>query len=172
MKRNLTLLTFGLITIISILMATVGCRNDNTTESHVNTDPFTVSFSSETMAYTATFSGDTAGHEAGESSEFMLRLANNTSEPLQGYYLVQLLDANGIVMELARDTFIVSPEIEEEITIRVAFDEGLDGPYGLSLYLPAQASQTVTTIWIGEKDSSIAGPWPSRGSHPWLWPDS
>ena len=172
MKRALKLLTFGLVAIISILLVTTGCLGDNATESHVNTDPFTVSFAPETSEYIVTFSGDTAGHKTGEPSEFMLRLDNNTSETLQGDYIVQLVDENVIVTELARDTFTVSSGVETEITVRVTFDEWLDGPYGLSLYLPAQGSQTVTTIWIGEKDTSEAGPWPSLGSHPWLWPDS
>ena len=47
----------------------------------------------------------------------------------------------------------------------------MDGPYGLSLYIPALEAQSLQTIWIGDKEPVDAGPWPSITDHPWLWPE-
>ena len=116
-----------------------------------------------------TISGDSAGHFVGEESYFTLKLANNSSEPWEVEYYIQLLDKEFIVTEIAHDTTSVPSGLEPHIDIPVVFDEGLDGPYGLSLYAPTLGAQSVRTIWIGEKSAISTGDWPSIASHPWLW---
>ena len=171
MKKALVLWIIGIFGIVSLLLVTTGCQPQETTSPIVAPDPFTLSWSPQNQDYFVVFSGDSAGHSAGEQSEFILRLKNNMSEVFQGEYIIQLLDKNGIVMEIARDTFNVPGGLGPEIIIPVIFNEGLDGPYGLSLYMPTQGSQSVTTIWIGQKNTQTAGPWPGLASHPWLWPE-
>jgi hypothetical protein len=119
-----------------------------------------------------TFSGDSAGHLPGKKSEFLLALQNNSSAEIwHGRYLVQLLDRDGIAMEIAEDSFSIPPGLGPQITIPVVFASGLAGPYGLSLIVMPERGQSITTIWIGEQkyDAVNAGPWPGIGSHPWLW---
>ena len=163
----------GLITLAigaSMVLALVGCQAESAPGPEIAPDPFT-SVWDPGGEHAVTFSGDSAGHLAGGESEFTLKIDNNSSEPWMIEYYVQLLDTDKIVMEIARDTITVPSGLEEEISIPVVFDEGLDGPYGLSLYVPTLEAQSINTIWIGEKSSVIAGDWPSLANHPWLWPD-
>jgi len=159
-----------LLLIIIVPMAG-GCGPEPVPQPGIAPDPFTVVWGPG-KDYVVTFSGNSAGHTAGGTSEFTLKLDNNSLESWQGEYTVQLLGSNVIVVEVARDTFTVPVGLEAEIIIPVEFGSELDGPYGLSLYIPERKAQSVHTIWIGEKDTVEVGPWPSLASHPWLWPES
>ena len=158
------------VLMLGTTIAVSGCQSAPA-EKPVQPDPFNLSFSQSGKDYLVILSGDSAGHKAGETSEFKLRLNNYSSEPWEGEYLIQLLDENSIVMEIARKDFSVPTGLEPETVIPVTFDGGLDGPYGLSLYVDTLKSQAVQTIWIGEKDTASAGLWPSIGDHPSLWPE-
>jgi len=172
-------MTKGIFTIslISVLMIAVlgivigGCKSTPTSSQEMALNPFTVVWGPESERV-VTFSGDSAGHVAGEVSEFTIRLDNNSQESWQGEYIVQLLDSDGIVMEIDRDTFDVRSGMGSQIDIQARFDAGLDGPYGLSLYIPSREAQSIQTIWIGEESTEEVGHWPSIASHPWLWPAS
>lgn len=171
MKKK-TVLT-GLITIIvsaSLILTAVGCQAEPTPKPEIAADPFT-SVWGPGGEHVVTFKGDSAGHLAGEESVFTLKFDNNASEPWKVEYYIHLLDTDKIVMEIACDTVNVPSGVEPEIDIPVVFDEGLAGPYGLSLYIPTLGAQSVNTIWIGEKNAVNAGDWPSISSHPWLWPE-
>jgi len=170
-KRTLFSGLIALLLISIMAIAAAGCQPETTAqEREPAPDPFTVVWGPG-KDRVITFSGVSAGHAAGEQSEFTLKLNNQSNEPWQGEYIVQLLDRDSIVMDIARDTFNIPSGLEPEISIPVVFDSGLDGPYGLSLFIPGRGAQSIHTIWIGEKSAVNAGPWPSSASHPWLWPD-
>jgi hypothetical protein len=121
--------------------------------------------------YVVTFTGNSIRHDAGESSEFILKLDNNSSNIWHGRYIIQLLDTDEIVMDIADETFSVPAGIEKEMVVTAEFPGDLDGSYGLSLYIPEREAQSIQTIWIGEKTGVAIGDWPSRATHPWLWPE-
>jgi hypothetical protein len=170
-KRIILTSLISLFSIVVLVLANSGCQQEPDSQSEISPDPFTVVWGPG-KEYVVTFIGDSAGHAAGEISEFTLKLNNNSSESWQGEYIIQLLGPDEIVMEIARDTFEVPAGLGPEIVIPVEFESTLDGPYGLSLYIPEREAQSVQTIWIGEKRSFDVRPWPSRASHPWLWPES
>jgi len=160
-----------LFSLIALVTVAGSCKSEPSPQPEIAPDPFTVVWGPG-REYMITFSGNSAGHVAGEKSEFKLKLDSNSSKPWQGEYIVQLLDRHGIVMEIARDTFEVPAGLETEIVIPAEFSSGLDGAYGLSLYIPEREAQSIQTIWIGEKRAVDVGHWPSRATHPWLWPES
>ncbi len=169
MKKPVIIWLLAMLGIITLLVVASGCSG-GPAGAEVPPDPFTAVWGPGTD-HIVTFSGDSAGHKAGEKSVFTLKLRNNANDRWEGEYLVQLLDKNSIVQEIARDTFRVSSGLEPVIQIEVTWNEDLDGPYGLSLYVPVRGAQSITTIWIGEKGGQAAGPWPSLSSHPHLWPE-
>jgi len=170
--KNKHTVLLGLITLLVLpVLLVVGCAPAPAPEPETAPDPFTVVWGPD-KEQVVTLTGDSAGHVAGKTSEFTLLLGNISSETWGGEYIVQLLDSDGIVMEIARKTFNVPAGLETQVEIPVQFDDALDGPYGLSLYIPTREAQSVHTIWIGEKSAVNAGPWPSLASHPWLWPES
>ena len=155
----------------SLALGAVGCQPKQISQPQIAPDPFTAVWEPGDEHY-VTFSGNSAGHLAGEESGFTLKLDNNSFEPWKVEYLVQLLDTDSIVMEIAHDTTNVPSGLESQIDIPVVFDEDLDGPYGLSLYIPTFEAQSLQTIWIGDKEPLDAGTWPSIANHPWLWPEN
>ena len=171
MKNRVFLIVLATLLLIATWVVAYGCQ-PAPVEKPIPPDPFTTTWNLGEGQRTVTFSGDSAGHVAGEIAEFKLKLDNDSSEPWQGKYVVQLLDRNGIVMEIARETFYVPSSVEQEIVVQVEFNSELYGPYGLSLYIPTRETQSIETIWIGEETPVSAGPWPSRATHPWLWPES
>jgi len=162
--------SISLMIMIGVFLA-AGCGPQSTPKQEVAPDPFTVVWGPG-KDRVVTFSGDSAGHAAGEVSEFEIKLDNNSSQQWQGYYIVQLLDRDRIVMDIERQSFDIRPGMEYQDDIRVEFDAGLDGPYGLSLYIPVREAQSIQTIWIGQKNAVNVGQWPSIATHPWLWSES
>jgi len=160
-----------LFTLVALVMLAGGCKSEPSPQPEIAPDPFTVVWGPE-RDHVVTFSGNSAGHVAGRTSEFNLRLDNNSFESWKGEYIVQLLDSDGIVMEIARDTFEVPAGLEPEIVIPVEFSSRLHGPYGLSLYIPEREAQSIQTIWVGGKRTEDVRQWPSISTHPWLWPES
>ena len=152
----------------SLALGAMGCKTLPAPEQQVAPDPFTAVWGVG-GDHTVTFNGNSAGHLAGEESRFTLELDNNSSEPWKIEYLVQLLNTDSIVVEIAHDTTNVAPGLESQINIPVVFDEDLNGAYGLSLYMPTLEAQSLQTIWIGDKEPLEAGPWPSVADHPSLW---
>ena len=160
-----------ILSIVLLFVMTTSCKTNAPAQREVAPDPFTVVWGAG-KDHVVTFSGDSAGHVAGEISEFTLNLDNNSLELWHGEYIVQLLDSEGIVMEIGSDTFEVRSGMKTEIDIKAEFHAGLEGPYGLSLYIPTREAQSIQTIWIGEKSFTEVEQWPSITSHPWLWPES
>jgi len=171
MKNRVFQIVLATLLLIATGVVAYGCQ-PAPVEKPIPPDPFTTTWYLSEEQGTVTFSGDSAGHVAGEISEFKLKLDNDSSEPWQGKYVVQLLDRIGIVMEIARETFYVPSSVEQEIVVQVEFNGELYGPYGLSLYFPTHETQSIETIWIGEETPVSAGPWPSIATRPWLWPES
>jgi hypothetical protein len=164
----------SLITVIlgaSLVLIAVGCQAEPAPEKEIPPDPFT-SVWGPGGEHVVTFSGDSADHFTGEQSEFTLEFDNNSSEQWNVEYYLHLLDSEKIVMKIAHDMVNVPSRLELQIDIPVVFDESLEGPYGLSLYIPSLEAQSVNTIWIGEKNAVSTGDWPSIASHPWLWTES
>jgi hypothetical protein len=159
-----------LIIISTLMLGATGCSPEPSPQPDTPHNPFTVVWG-QGKDHVVTFTGNSIGHEAGKLSEFTLKLDNNSSSTWHGRYIVQLLDTEKIVMDIADDTFSVTAGIEKEIVITAEFTGNLDGPYGLSLYIPDREAQSIQTIWIGEKIGVAAGNWPSRATHPWLWPE-
>ncbi len=169
MQRRTKLLT-ALITIVGVVAVIgAGCT---ATPAHSDTppDPFTLVWGPG-GEHVVTFSGDSKGHLPEQESEFILKLNNNSSSTWSGEYLVQLLDRDGIVMDIASEHFKVDPGLGPEFAIPVVFESGLEGPYGLSLIISPIRAQSIQTIWIGDDQhfNVNAGPWPGIGTHPWLW---
>ena len=170
-KKNILKSLIAMVVSAFLVLTAVGCQAEPAPKPEIAPDPFT-SVWGPGGEHIVTFSGDSAGHFAGEESEFILKLNNNSSEPWKVEYYLHLLDTDTILTEIAHDTVNVPAGLEPQIDIAVVFDEGLDGPYGLSLYTPTLEAQSVNTIWIGEKSAVSIGGWPSIASHPWLWPGS
>jgi hypothetical protein len=158
----------GRIVLAGLFLGTIGCSLEPFSQPDKPHNPFTVVWGPGNERV-VTFTGNSIGHETGVSTEFFLKLDNNSSSVWHGRYIVQLLDSDEIVMDLADETFSVPAGMEEMIVVAAEFPERLDGPYGLSLYIPEREAQSVQTIWIGEKTGVAAGDWPSRATHPWLW---
>jgi hypothetical protein len=156
------------IVLTALFLGTIGCRPEPSTQPDEPQNPFTVVWGPGNDRV-VTFTGNSIGHETGVSTEFFLKLENNSSNVWNGRYIVQLLDSDEIVTDLADETFSVPAGMEEKIVVAAEFPENFDGPYGLSLYIPEREAQSVQTIWIGEKTGVAAGDWPSRATHPWLW---
>lgn len=69
-----------------------------------------------------TFSGDSAGHDAGVRSEFMLELDNRVAdERWQGEYCVLLLDRDRVVMEIAHHQFDIPAGVKTHTPVTVQF---------------------------------------------------
>ncbi len=115
-----------------------------------------------------TFSGDSAGHVAGEESKFTLAL-DNRAEDIHDHWHVEccmlLLDEDGIVLEIAHRKVSIPGGTKHSETITVRFPADLDGPYGLSLVFPSRG-QSIQTIWVGEIRPVSAGPWPELDTCP------
>ena len=115
-KKKALLANLGILLVI-LAMLTVSCRTELTPRSDTPVNPFTVVWNPGEN-YVVTFNGNSTGHDAGETSDFMLKLDNNSAESWYGRYIVQLLDTDLIVMEIADDTFSVPAGLEREIVIR------------------------------------------------------
>jgi hypothetical protein len=160
--------SLALIIISNLMLGVIGCSPEPSPQTNTPHNPFTVVWGPG-KDHVVTFTGNSIGYDAGESSEFILKLNNNSSIRWHGRYIVQLLDTDEIVMEIANETFSVPAGIEKEMVVSTKFPDNLDGPYGLSLYIPDREAQSIQTIWIGEKTGVAAEDWPSRATHPWLW---
>jgi len=170
-KKGISIGTVSLLAITALVTLFTGCTVQSPGKVETAPDPFAVVWGPG-REQVVTFSGNSAGHVAGEASEFNLEIDNNSQETWQGEYLVQLLDTESVVREIDHGTFAVAPGAESEIDIEANFGSELEGPYGLSLYIPGREAQSIQTIWIGEKSTVSPGPWPSIASHPHLWPES
>ncbi len=144
-KRNSVLKLF-LAMILLTAVITAGCGKEDEARQ-VSPDPFTATWNLGEEERSISISGDTAGHEAGETSEFVLTFDNTRrSDTWSDSYCLVLLDRDGIVMA-------------PQITVPVEFDASFEGAYGLSLIIPNRLQQ-VTTVWVGSDRQGDAGPWP------------
>jgi hypothetical protein len=157
-----------LIIISALMLGVIGCSQEPSPQPGTPHNAFTVVWGPG-RDHVVTFTGKSIGHDVGEPSEFTLKLDNNSLNTWQGRYIVQLLGTDSIVTDIADETFSVPVGIEKEIVVTAEFPDNLDGPYGLSLYIPDREAQSIQTIWIGEKTGVAAEDWPSRATHPWLW---
>jgi len=143
---------------LSLLVA--GCGN-TPASAGIPPDPFATSWNLGEEGRTFSISGDSAGHRAGETSEFLLKMDNSSGEePWRGEYCVLLLDRDGIVKAVASGQYDVPVGGGTQRPILVEFPEGYKGPLGLCIVIPERAS-VVTTVWVGTDRSGSAGPWPS-----------
>ena len=154
-----------LIFITGLILVAIGCNSEPSLQPNVPHNPFTVVWGPG-EDHVVTFSGNSTGHAAGEMSEFNLKLDNNSSTTWHGRYIIQLLDTDEIMMDIAEETFSVAASIEAEKVVTAEFPSSLAGPYGLSLFIPDLEAQSIQTIWIGEKTGVAAEDWPSRATHP------
>lgn len=123
-------------------------------------DPFSTTWSLGEEGRAFSISGNSAGHVSGKQSEFLLRINNQSGkEQWQGEFCVFLVDRDGIVKEVAHEQFNVPVGLETQERIMVSFPENYQGPLGLCFVVPQRGS-TVTTVWVGEKDTVSVGPWP------------
>ncbi len=156
-KRN-TVPKLFLAMILGTAVITAGCGKEEVQQ--INPDPFTATWNLGEEERSISISGDTAGHEAGKTSEFVLTFDNTRrSDTWSDSYCLLLLDREGIVMEISRDEFTVPSGLAPQITVPVEFDANLEGAYGLSLIIPNRLQQ-VTTVWVGSDRQGDAGPWP------------
>jgi hypothetical protein len=170
-QRRWFFLNCFLVVLSVLLPLFLGCNLDQNITSQLEENPFTVVWAPG-HEHVVTFSGFSSGHIPEETSEFMLKLNNHALIPWSGRYFVDLLDTESIVMNLAQGEFNIPSEGESEITIEVVFHDKLSGAYGLSLYIPEREAQSIQTIYIGNRRTNTeTGPWPSRATHPWIWPD-
>lgn len=160
-----------LLIFFTLMFLVGGCSLEQSPQPDTPHNPFTAVWGPG-KDHVVTFTGNSIGHEAGRSSEFTLKLDNNSANIWNGRYIVQLLDTDKIVMTIADETFSVPAGIEKEMVVTAKFSDSLDGPYGLSLYIPDREAQSIQTIWIGEKTGVAVENWPSRATHPWLWPET
>jgi hypothetical protein len=158
-----------LMLFITLLVVITGCDSE-VSQQEVPNNPFTAVWGPG-KDHVVTFSGNSIGHAPGGTSDFTLTLDNNSLDKWQGRYIVQLLDTVEIVLDIADEAFSVPAGIEKKIAVSAEFPDNLDGPYGLSLYIPDRKAQSIQTVWIGEKIGVTDGDWPSRATHPWLWPE-
>jgi len=146
--------------VLTVSLVATGCANAPAS-AETPPDPFTTSWNLGEEGRTFSLSGDSAGHVAGGTSEFLLKLDNSSGEgPWQGEYCVLLLDQDGIVKAVASEQYDVPAGGGTQRPILVEFPEGHEGPLGLCIVMPERASG-VTTVWVGTGRSGNAGPWPS-----------
>jgi len=157
-----------LIIVSTLMLGVIGCSQEPSRQTDTPHNPFTVVWNPG-RDHVVTFTGDSTGHDAGGSSEFILKFDNNSSSTWNGRYLVQLLETDKIAMDIADEVFSIPAGIEKEMVVTSEFPNNLNGPYGLSLYIPDREAQSIQTIWIGEKTGVATKDWPSRATHPWLW---
>ncbi len=157
-------------TILIVLMAATallmaGCQNVPATQD-IPRDPFTTTWSLGEEDRTFSISGDSAGHTAGETSEFLLTLDNVSGDgPWQGEYCIVLVNREGVLKEVLSDRYSVLEGSTTQQPVLVEFPEGFEGPLGLCVVFPDRAS-VVTTVWVGESRTGAAGPWPNTQSCP------
>lgn len=157
---------WALVVVIAIVLALLFGGREPAVAPDVPPNPFRMVWGLERQV--VTFSGDSAGHFAGEESEFTLALDNRAADigdRWQGEYCISLLDEDGVVMEIAHREFSVPAGTRPSETITVQFPDDLDGPYGLSLVFPDRG-QSIQTIWVGEIRAVSAGPWPELDACP------
>ena len=142
-------------------MTITGCSIETASPTDAPHNPFTAVWGPG-KDHVVTFSGNSTGHIPGGISEFKLTLDNNSSDTWHGQYIVQLLTTDEIVKDIADETFSVPAGIKKDVVLKAEFSDKLDGPYGLSLYIPDREAQSIQTIWIGEKTGVTTGDWPSR----------
>ena len=148
-----------LFVIIFVLIGTVGCQR-STSEEQVSPNPFSVTIGLGEGDTEFTLSGNSAGHIAGQSSEFELLFRNKSTEiSWKGEYYIVLLDNEDILLEITQSAFEIAPTALIQKFITVDFPEQLDGPYGLTVIIPGRGA-SISTIWIGEKTTGKVGPWP------------
>jgi len=152
-----------LAAVSAVLLA--GCRNAPASPE-IPPDPFTTTWNLGEEERIFGISGDSAGHKAGETSEFELTVDNLAGDgPWQGEYCVLLVDRDGILAEVTRRPYDVPAGVRLREMIAVPFPEGYEGPLGLCVVIPERAS-VVTTVWVGTIRTLDAGPWPSITSCP------
>ena len=155
------------LTVLAVASALLlaGCQNAPA-DQQIPPDPFTTTWNLGEEERVFGISGDSAGHRAGETSEFDLTINNLASDgPWQGEYCVLLVYRDGILSEVMRGQYDVPPGVMTHETIEVEFPEGYEGPLGLYIVIPERAS-VVTTVWVGTSRTVDAGPWPSITSCP------
>ena len=160
MKNRVFLIVLATLLLIATGVAACGCQ-PTPVEKPATPNPFTVTARlGEEQERTVTFSGNGAGHIAGQHSDFELRLYNNSpDERWQDEYCIFLTDDSSIILEIAHAPFDISPSGFFQTTVPVTFPEELDGPYGLSVVITGCGAM-VNTVWVGEKKDVSAGPWP------------
>lgn len=159
MKNRVFLIVLATLLLIATGVVAYGCQ-PTSVEKPIPPDPFTTTWYLGEGQRTVTFSGDSAGHIAGQHSDFELRLDNNSpDERWQDEYCIFLTDDSSIILEIAHAPFDISPSGSFHTSVPVTFPGELDGPYGMSVLIPDRVAM-VTTIWIGEETPVSAGPWP------------
>jgi len=167
LKNKKTLLAGILSLIILAAVITTGCQNTRPDPTVAPGDPFNTKWSLGEEGRTLSISGNTTGHAIGGKSEFLLKLNNQTGQGLwQDEYCIFLVDRDGILKEIEHKQFNVPVGLENQIPVVVQFPEGFEGPLGLCVIVPQRGS-SVTTIWVGEKDTVSAGPWPTIRNCPY-----
>ena len=154
----------GSTSLIVVLAATAllmaGCQNVPATQD-IPRDPFTTTWSLGEEDRTLSISGDSAGHRAGETSEFLLTLDNVSGDgPWQGEYCIVLVDREGVLKEISSDQYNVRVGVTTQESIVVEFPEDFEGPLGLCVVVP-ECLSVVTTLWVGTSQTGSAGPWPN-----------
>lgn len=159
MKNRVFLIVLATLLLIATGVVAYGCQ-PTPVEKPIPPDPFTATWYLGEGQRTFTFSGDSAGHIAGQHSDFELRLDNNSpDERWQDEYCIFLTDDSSIILEIVHAPFDISPSGSFHTSVPVTFPGELDGPYGMSVLIPDRVAM-VTTIWIGEETPVSAGPWP------------
>jgi hypothetical protein len=161
MKNRAILIVAVALLVLPVLMAT-GCQKASSERAP---DPFTTSYFLNEEGRAFSISGNSAGHKPGEQSEFQLRLDNGAgTNSWQGQYRVLLVDEKGVVQKIKEEQFDLAAGAGEQKRVTVEFPPEFEGPIGLGIVIPQQAS-IVTTLWVGEKVGNHAGPWPAIQSY-------
>jgi hypothetical protein len=99
--------------------------------------------------HTIGFSGDAVGHTPGGESEFLITLINDSSEPWNDRYFIQLVDETAVVKTLHEATISAAPGTSEIFPLALTLPSDLEPKvYGLAVFIPDRMA-AITNIYVG-----------------------
>ena len=161
-NQGKTLAASVILVILLTLGLTAGCsalRTDTPTPTAAPRQPFSARSESEDGAVVF-WKGYTDGYQAGEESSFEVQLKNNTEQPWQGRFCLQLLspDSALVIQTLAQEEINLESGVGFSDELTVTMPETLDqGSYHLSMVVrrPSGPMVDMIPIQVGSTDAVL-----------------
>jgi hypothetical protein len=145
----------ALIAVLGLLVA--ACGAPAATPTSVPLEPFSARRESG-EGFVVEWSGNTRGHEPGQTSIFETNITNETEQDWQGRFCLELLDKSGpqtSVSTLETRPFELQPGVGFSTRIEAQMPQALDpGAYGLSLVVRRPGGPMIDVVPIQVGDTS------------------